>query len=335
MGSTFGSVLTTEDEDESGDDVTFVVNSDNLTHNQRIILAEHSLLQGVPFTLSNEGINRKKSQRVQLRMLQSEFSIRAPSVSVKCLAENQRRDQLIISFIYDSEIPLQLIILMRGRKPERGLTFGSVAQKVSLPQGSGIDFSSKPLDDFTSQQDDSSVGDFVLLLQRSKQNKSTMSSRDDESKDCAFTKQLSQFQVTTSTTSQGDEARVQYTARLLHQELVSNSNESYKIASLFGDDGNVKYEDANTSECVVCLTEPRAIAVLPCGHLCLCETCTNSLITQGSKCPLCRKRVQLFLRVASKKEGERNEGADALLGDDGEDQAGDESEDDEAQVDFR
>lgn len=37
-------------------------------------------------------------------------------------------------------------------------------------------------------------------------------------------------------------------------------------------------------DCVVCLSEPRTVALLPCRHLCACEACFGHL----DKCPVCR-----------------------------------------------
>lgn len=39
-----------------------------------------------------------------------------------------------------------------------------------------------------------------------------------------------------------------------------------------------------TGNCCICLTSPSNIALLPCGHLCLCKECSSCI----SKCPLCR-----------------------------------------------
>lgn len=40
--------------------------------------------------------------------------------------------------------------------------------------------------------------------------------------------------------------------------------------------------------CIVCRIHPREIILLPCGHVCLCEDCSEH-ITNG--CPICRKPI--------------------------------------------
>lgn len=40
--------------------------------------------------------------------------------------------------------------------------------------------------------------------------------------------------------------------------------------------------------CVVCKEAPKEVIMLPCGHVCVCEDCSNKL---GSSCPVCRAHV--------------------------------------------
>ena len=47
--------------------------------------------------------------------------------------------------------------------------------------------------------------------------------------------------------------------------------------------------------CVICLTESAKMAIVPCGHKCLCEGCANTSSIQT--CPMCRGQVLSFLRV--------------------------------------
>ena len=48
-------------------------------------------------------------------------------------------------------------------------------------------------------------------------------------------------------------------------------------------------------ECLICLTEERQIACMPCGHLCACVPCGYAL----SACPVCREDIHSFLRINS------------------------------------
>jgi E3 ubiquitin-protein ligase MUL1 len=40
--------------------------------------------------------------------------------------------------------------------------------------------------------------------------------------------------------------------------------------------------------CTVCLTNPKEIILIPCGHVCVCADCCLKL---HSKCPVCRQSV--------------------------------------------
>lgn len=46
----------------------------------------------------------------------------------------------------------------------------------------------------------------------------------------------------------------------------------------------------NSNECVVCLSDLRDTLILPCRHLCLCNSCADTLRYQASSCPICRLR---------------------------------------------
>ena len=48
------------------------------------------------------------------------------------------------------------------------------------------------------------------------------------------------------------------------------------------------------SECVVCLEAKAVLAVMPCGHQCVCEGCATVQMTQ---CPMCRQPVEDFKRI--------------------------------------
>jgi hypothetical protein len=46
-------------------------------------------------------------------------------------------------------------------------------------------------------------------------------------------------------------------------------------------------------ECLICLTEEKQLACMPCGHLCACVPCGYAL----RKCPVCREKIQCFMRI--------------------------------------
>lgn len=58
-------------------------------------------------------------------------------------------------------------------------------------------------------------------------------------------------------------------------------------------------ESSNNSdslECVICLTNPREVILLNCGHICVCIDCVQAL-PRPMKCPVCRQNVKRFLNA--------------------------------------
>lgn len=49
-------------------------------------------------------------------------------------------------------------------------------------------------------------------------------------------------------------------------------------------------------DCVICLSEPRDTAVLPCRHMCFCSYCAGIVRLQCDRCPVCRQKVHSLLQ---------------------------------------
>ena len=50
------------------------------------------------------------------------------------------------------------------------------------------------------------------------------------------------------------------------------------------------------SECSLCMDAEACVALIPCGHVCMCEVCINNLF-ETPQCPLCRSEVHQVQRV--------------------------------------
>lgn len=57
-------------------------------------------------------------------------------------------------------------------------------------------------------------------------------------------------------------------------------------------EGSVKSSEA--SECVVCMENSCAVVFIPCGHLCCCMKCSDSI---DKLCPMCRQEIERKIRV--------------------------------------
>jgi hypothetical protein len=72
-------------------------------------------------------------------------------------------------------------------------------------------------------------------------------------------------------------------------EIIEDSDSSNIAAEILRD--NLKhmkiYEDADTSDCAVCLSDVKSIVFIPCGHFYTCKPCSQQLKT----CPICRETI--------------------------------------------
>lgn len=60
-----------------------------------------------------------------------------------------------------------------------------------------------------------------------------------------------------------------------------------------------QHSSAGIGNCIICLTQPKEVAVVPCGHLCMCTACANEISkrTRTRQCPICRQKFRSTLRV--------------------------------------
>ncbi|KAL1514051.1 hypothetical protein ABEB36_003374 [Hypothenemus hampei] len=77
----------------------------------------------------------------------------------------------------------------------------------------------------------------------------------------------------------------------LLQEIYGIENKNNEKAA-----GDEETED-NGSECVICMCEVRDTLILPCRHLCLCNSCADSLRYQANNCPICRAPFRALLQI--------------------------------------
>jgi hypothetical protein len=74
--------------------------------------------------------------------------------------------------------------------------------------------------------------------------------------------------------------------------------------------GADREEETGRADCVVCLTNKRELAILPCRHMCVCRACAAECIqNQDSKCPICRNRKCSWLKKVRGKYGIHSAGS--------------------------
>jgi hypothetical protein len=58
-------------------------------------------------------------------------------------------------------------------------------------------------------------------------------------------------------------------------------------------------EEVENKLCAICWTGKKTHAMIPCGHLCVCEGCAVVLVQKRSECIICRTPVNGQLKVYS------------------------------------
>ena len=94
-------------------------------------------------------------------------------------------------------------------------------------------------------------------------------------------------------------------SELIHEGEFKDSN--YNGYGSYYDDGILLYEGEfkdgeyikpkikDDELCLICMTEKKNMAFIPCGHLCICEGCSKKY--EGNKCILCRKEFYISYKI--------------------------------------
>ncbi|XP_010907358.3 probable E3 ubiquitin-protein ligase LUL4 [Elaeis guineensis] len=101
---------------------------------------------------------------------------------------------------------------------------------------------------------------------------------------------------------------VSFQVKVIKQILWVNG-ECYELQEIFdvGISAEAGFDgDDSEKQCVICMSESRDTAVLPCRHMCMCSECANALRLQSNKCPICRQPIETIMQIPNKRQGERN-----------------------------
>ncbi|KAF5744699.1 hypothetical protein HS088_TW07G00278 [Tripterygium wilfordii] len=163
-----------------------------------------------------------------------------------------------------------------------------LGQKFRQPSGSGIDFS---MFDETELKNESGAEVYPVAV---KAESCPLSQSGSEGNPANPT---GNSQITLAVFEKKESG--EYQVRVRKQILWVNKmryelQEIYGIGNALDDDSG---ENDNGKECIVCLTEPRDTAVLPCRHMCMCSGCAKVLRFQTDKCPICRQPVEHMLEI--------------------------------------
>lgn len=106
--------------------------------------------------------------------------------------------------------------------------------------------------------------------------------------------------------------------RRVISQIVTAGGNAYAVENLYGADnegaspaGNgggavmigSTIEDDEDGLCVICLTNPKDTAVMPCRHMCMCKDCGEQLLKHKPVCPVCRAPISTLLHMPSLSGG--------------------------------
>ncbi|CAF1197190.1 unnamed protein product [Rotaria sp. Silwood1] len=107
---------------------------------------------------------------------------------------------------------------------------------------------------------------------------------------------MSEEKLTTAKEAQSIENRTDAEVNISSQSLTSSGNERdvqiNKTITNFNDQSQSN-DSQSSNLCVLCITEEKKLACIPCGHMSTCVACGHSL----RLCPICRREIDAFIRI--------------------------------------
>lgn len=82
-------------------------------------------------------------------------------------------------------------------------------------------------------------------------------------------------------------------------QVFSSSSNEISVLKRSSSEVTISLINSVDSPCVICLTDPRQVLLLPCRHLCICSSCAENLKFQSANCPICRVPFRALLQLTA------------------------------------
>ncbi|GMH28463.1 hypothetical protein Nepgr_030306 [Nepenthes gracilis] len=168
-----------------------------------------------------------------------------------------------------------------------------VGQKFRQPLGTGIDLGFFDLEDLAKPSPDEDVYPLVISAEIfSSSNRSDGENSSENQSDGPPRIQITQAVID----RKNDEP---FQVKVMRQILWIDGVR-YELRDLYGvgnSDSQGFNDDDPGKECVICMTEAKDTAVLPCRHMCMCSECAKELRLQSNKCPICRQLIEELIEI--------------------------------------
>ncbi|XP_027355218.1 probable E3 ubiquitin-protein ligase LUL4 [Abrus precatorius] len=165
-----------------------------------------------------------------------------------------------------------------------------VGQKFAQPAGTGIDLGFFELDDLSKPSPGEDVFPLVICAETCPSADETPG---DSLQDASPHMQITQGVLEKS--NSGGPFQIKVVRQILWIDGVR-----YELRELYGigSSAATDFDDNDPGkECVICMTEPKDTAVLPCRHMCMCSECAKALRLQSNKCPICRQSIEELIEI--------------------------------------
>ncbi|GAV60923.1 zf-C3HC4_3 domain-containing protein, partial [Cephalotus follicularis] len=167
-----------------------------------------------------------------------------------------------------------------------------VGLKFRQPSGTGIDLGFFELDDLAKPSPGEDVFPLVISAETS-----WSAPTSDEQFSGSLSNPSANMQITQAVLEKNsdDTFHVKVIRQILWVDKVRYElREIYGIGSSAAED----FDDSDPGkECVICMTEPKDTAILPCRHMCMCGDCAKALRLQSNKCPICRQFIEELIEI--------------------------------------
>ncbi|KAJ8573748.1 hypothetical protein K7X08_010259 [Anisodus acutangulus] len=240
----------------------------------------------------------------QAKKVRSGVNVHKDSLKIEIDEENP--DQHLVSFVFDALfdgnitvfyfvkeephcrfVPIYPHVRVPITVPfQRGL-----GQKFRQPSQTGIDLGFFEMEDLSKLSSEDSVFPLVITATTCLPSVLTEDHISDTQPKTSLHMQISQAVLE-------KDHEGAFRVRIIRQILWVDSVR-YELHELYGigNSGPDCENNGSGKECVVCMTEPKDTAVLPCRHLCMCSGCANTLRLQSNRCPICRQPFEELLEI--------------------------------------
>lgn len=220
--------------------------------------------------------------------------------TIRLEVDEHNPDCYLVSFVFDAHFDGSITIYYFGKEEDESCKFSpeypeayrpvrfrfrkGLGQRFCQPSGTGIDLGVFELEALGKPSED----DVFPLVIFAEVCSSSPVSNDEERESLPET--FLRVQVTQAVIEKKNDTSFQ--VKVIRQILWIDGVR-YEVHELFGigNSSEQRFNDDDPGKaCVICMTEPKNTAVMPCRHLCMCSDCAKELIRlQSNKCPICHQ----------------------------------------------